>query len=718
MPASSWIPFFLLSTTLAGVARGQTDDLPSLVMGRSIGPIRIDGVLDEADWDSAPFIPDLIMIEPVEGGRPTGRTLVRVLAGPSSLYFGFVCEDPDPAGIVSFTKERDGELGDEDHIKVVLDPFRDGRTGYVLAVNPGGARYDALVANRGEEDNPSWDGIWEAATHRSDKGWSLEIRVPILTLSYKKGLTEWAFNVERRIQRLLETNRWASPRRDYEITQTSRAGLLLEVPEFDLGLGLGVRPAVVGGYERTEPGSAVDGNGEPSLDVQQRLGPNLLSSLTVNTDFAETEVDARQTNLTRFPLFFPEKRTFFLEGSDIFDFGLGLGEDVIPFFSRRIGLVEGQEVPILAGGKVNGRIGETNVGALVVGTRSVEDLAPEAAMGVVRVQQNVLAESSLGGIATFGDPLGRSGSWLAGSDFTYQTSRFRGDKNFLVGVWGLTMRRDDLTGDTSAWGAKIDYPNDLWDIAFTHKRIGQDFDPSLGFVPRRAIKSYRGGVSYMPRPESDWVRQFFFEFRPELTTDLDDRWESYRVFTAPLNVDLESGDRFEYNFVPTGERLVESFEIADGVVIPAGNYDWIRHRIEWESAAKRKLSGLVTWWFGGFYGGTLDEVEVSASWTPSPIVTLQAVLERNIGDLPWGSFDQSLVGTRVRFNLSPDLQLQSFIQYDDESRSWGTNTRLHWNFRPEGDFYVIYNHNVVNLLDRWYRDSDALIVKLQYMFRR
>jgi hypothetical protein len=718
MPASFRCSFFSLVSFLAGTAWGQNENLPSLEMGRVTGSIRIDGVLDEADWDRAPSIPDLVMIEPVEGGIPTGRTHVRVLAGPSSVYFGFICEDPDPAGIVSFTKARDAELDDEDHIKIVLDPFRDGRTGYVLAVNPGGARYDALVANRGEEDNPSWDGIWEAATSRSDQGWSVEIRVPILTLSYKKGLEEWAFNVERRIQRLLETNRWASPERDYEITQTSRAGFLVGVPEFDLGLGLGVRPAVVGGYERPEPGSAVDGNGEPSLDVQQRLGPNLLSSLTVNTDFAETEVDARQTNLTRFPLFFPEKRTFFLEGSDIFDFGLGLGEDVIPFFSRRIGLVEGQEVPILAGGKLNGRVGETNLGALAVGTRSVEDLAPEAAMGVVRVQQNIFAESSVGGIATFGDPLGRTGSWLVGSDFTYQTSSFRGDKNFLVGVWGLTMSREDLTGDASAWGAKIDYPNDLWDVAFTYKRIGDAFDPSLGFVPRRAIKSYRSGLSYMPRPESDRVRQLFFEFRPELVTDLDSRWESYRVFTAPLNVDLESGDRFEYNFVPTGERLVLPFEIADGVVVPPGSYDWIRHRIEWESAAKRKLAALVTWWFGGFYGGELDEVEIEAIWTPSPIVTLSALLEKNVGELPGGSFDQSLVGVRVRFNISPDLELQSFIQYDDESVSWGTNTRLHWNFRPEGDFFLIYNHNVANILDRWYRDSDELIVKLQYMFRR
>ena len=243
---------------------------------------------------------------------------------------------------------------------------------------------------------------------------------------------------------------------------------------------------------------------EPSLDVTQRLGTNALASLTVNTDFAETEVDAQQTNLTRFPLFFPEKRTFFLDAADIFAFGSGLGgESLLPFFSRRIGLVEGQEVPILAGLKATGRVGQTNFGGLVVRTREEPGVAPASTMAVVRVKQNVLAESRAGFIATLGDPLGRSGSWEVGADFTYQTSHLHGDKNFSAGVWGLATGRERPRGfdDRTALGLKVDYPNDLWDCGFSYRRIGDGFDPSLGFVPRRGINSYEAVLHLRAAPE-------------------------------------------------------------------------------------------------------------------------------------------------------------------------------------------------------------------------
>ncbi|GMR22999.1 MAG: hypothetical protein BMS9Abin37_1389 [Acidobacteriota bacterium] len=693
----------------------QTTETP-LRAGELHGTIVIDGVLDEPAWLDAPAISNLVMIDPREGDEPTGKTIVRVLGSPKLLVFGVVCEDPDPSGIVSFTKERDGELRSEDHIKIVLDPFRDGRTGYVFMVNPGGARYDALVTNRGESENSNWDGIWYAATSRSDEGWSLELRIPIQTLGFEGGRKDWGFNIERRIQRLLETDRWASPRRDWKVTQTSRAGSLTGLPDFDLGLGLGVRPAVTGGYNRGL--TSTDPDIEPSLDIQQRLGANLLSSLTVNTDFAETEVDTRQTNLTRFPLFFPEKRTFFLEGADIFDFGLGLRSDLVPFFSRRIGLVAGQEVPIRVGGKMNGRVSGTNVGALAIHTGNLAELVPETTMGVVRVSRNLFAESTFGAIGTFGDPRGRTGAYTAGADFTYQTSRFRGDKNFLIGVWGLVTGRDDLHGDNRAWGAKIDYPNDRWDVSLTLRKLGEAFDPSLGFVPRNSYRYYRLGATYRPRPDTPWIRQLVFRTFPQVFTDLEGRWESYRVLVSPLDMNLESGDGFGIRLTPTGERLDEPFEIADGVIIPPGSYEWLRYSVRWRFAAKRKLSGRVNWAFGSFYDGTLNELAIEGSWTPSPLVTLQVSLERNVGDIPWGEFNQSLIGTRVRLNISPDLQLNSFIQYDNISNSIGSNTRLRWTFRPEGDLFVIYNNNVNRFGDRWRREADGLIVKLQYMFRR
>lgn len=708
----------LVATLTVGPARAQTGEVPSLGVGALTAEVTIDGRVDEALWQSAEATGAFTQTDPVEGALPSARTTVRVLADARSIVIGIVCDDPDPSGIVSYSVRRDASLNSEDHVAVVLGPFRDGRSGYLFAVNPSGARYDALINPGGESANADWDGIWEAATARLPTGWSAEIRVPIQTLSFNHNLREWHFNVQRRIQRRLETNRWASAARQYQVTQTSRAGLLTELPPFDLGLGLTVRPAVTTGGGVPAPGIDVDGEFQPSLDVTQRLGANVLVSATANTDFAETEVDTRRTNLTRFPLFFPEKRTFFLEGDDIFAFGLGLNQDVLPYFSRRVGLVNGQEVPIIAGTKINGRAGNTNFGGLVVGTNDRRNVvADEAMMAVGRVKQNILRESWLGAIATVGDPLGRQDSWLGGVDFTYATSHFRGDKNFLAGVWGLATGRKGLGNDASAVGSKVDYPNDLWDIQLTAKRVGRDFDPAIGFVPRRSVYLYNGQINNRTRISKGPFQQLFHEFMPTLATDLSGRWESYRVFIAPVNWRFRSGDRFEFNVNPTGERLVEPFEIARGVTIPSGSYHWRRYRLEVGTAQKRRLYSQLTWWFGDFYNGDLNQIVWTGAWNPTPLVTVEFSGERNIGRLETGDFTQTLVGTRLRVNLSPDLSIASYAQYDTDSVSVGVNTRLRWTFTPAADLFVVYNHNVRSLLERWQLDSNQLLVKLQYAFR-
>jgi len=699
------------------VPPAPTNVRPSLAAGPLAESIRLDGVLDEPAWTQAPAITNLTMSEPTPGAAPAGRTVVRVLADRKVLVIGIRCDDPDAAGIVSFTKARDGLLQNEDHVKVVLDTFQDARSGYVFAVNPGGARYDALIQPGGETENANWDGLWEAATSRDGGGWSVEIRIPVSTLSFKQGLSSWNFNVQRRVQRLQEVDRWSGWSRDYKVTQMSHAGELAGLPEFDLGIGLSVRPAVTAGGGLPSPGADVDGTLQPSLDVTQRLGSNLLGSLTVNTDFAETEVDTRRTNLTRFPLFFPEKRTFFLEGADIFSFGLGLGESLLPYYSRRVGLVSGREVPILVGGKVNGRVSGTNVGAQVVQTRAVDGVAPDATLAVVRLKQNVLAESSVGLIATAGDPRGRAGSWLLGGDATYQTSRMKGGKNFLLGIWGIAMGRDGLGSDSNAYGVSLDYPNDLWDTVVKYWRIGRDFDPSLGFVARPGVHAYTFDTEYKPRPGFWSIRQMFFEFRNSLATDLDGQWESYRVFTAPVNWRFESGDRVEVNWVPTGEHLAAPFEVAPGVVLPPGSYHWTRYRLEAGTASKRRFSGQFTWWFGGFYEGTLQQLIWTTAWNPAPIVTLELNGEYDVGRLDAGDFTTTLVGTRVRLNLSPDLTISSYLQYDSLSRSFGTNTRLRWTVSPAGDLFIIYNHNVRDITDRWQLDANQLLIKFQYAFR-
>ena len=688
--------------------------------------VQSDGKLDESAWINASLLTDFLTTVPVQGGTPSKMTMVKILSNERYIVFGIECKD-DPSAITNFSKLRDTDLSNEDYVKIIIDPFLDGQSGYIFSVNPNGARYDALVSNRGESENKDWDGIWEAGTVIHDQGWTTEIKIPIQSINFKKGLREWGFNVERNIQRNQEIIRWANVSRDQWFTQTSRAGLITGLPEFSYGLGLNIRPSLIENLTN-EAGSNTEFEMEPALTINQRLSANVIATATFNTDFAETEVDTRQTNLTRFPLFFPEKRAFFLEGSDIFEFGFGLRRDIVPFFSRRIGLLEGNQVPIIAGGKVNGRIDRTSFGGVVMHTGKETILdeegedsyqVPSSTMGVVRVKKNVLKESSFGFFASAGDPEGRSSSYVSGMDFTYQTTRFKGNKNFLVGVWGLYNDRTDLSGDQSAYGFKIDYPNDIWDVAMTYTHIGDGFDPSLGFVPRKGINKIVAGGTWAPRPKWKLVRQMRNQLRGTYITDLKGVWQSYRVFTAPVNWRFESGERFEFNIVPTGERIIEPFEISEGVTILNGTYRFVRYRLEGDIAAKRRLNGRLTWWFGPFFDGKLNEYQATINWNPVTILTFELSGVRNVARLPVGDFDQTLVGLRVRFNATPDLQLNSFVQYDTDSQNFGVNSRIHWIFHPQGDFFIVYNNTSIynDLEDRLIRANSQLLVKIRYNFR-
>ena len=735
------------------------DERSALIAGDLLSDFRLDGLMDDPVWSSAAdSISTLVTIEPVEGGIPDGRTIVKVVANAKEIVVGAWCYENEPDRIVAFSKARDSELTEEDEVlmltaedyfMIVLDTFLDGRSGYVFAVNPSGARFDGLVIEQGEDVNRDWDTIWEARTSRDHEGWYVEMRIPIKSLSFRKYLSTWGFNVQRRVQRLQETSRWSGANVDFEFYQTNLAGELTGLPAFDLGMGLSVRPALAGAAGKPGSGESVDLDGDISLEVTQNLGPNLLAALTVNTDFAETEVDARQINLTRFPLFFPEKRTFFLEGADIFEFGMGLDEDnLLPFFSRRIGLVgfgedDQAEIPINAGGKINGRVGNTNLGALVVNTREMGDLEIEdveldvqrATMGALRIKQNILEESELGFLTTFGDQLGRSGAWTAGVDVNFQTSNFLDEKNLLVGAWGLLNDRDDLDGDKTAFGFRVEYPSDLWSFNSTTYRIGDAFEPSLGFVPRNNVFVWDFGGEYKPRPASPLVRQMFHELTFTLFNDRNNtRWESYSSELTMLDWLLESGDRITAGLERMGDRPPEVFEISDGAIIPADTYEWTRFILGASTARKRRVSGGIQWEFGNFYNGDLSTVEASIVLKPSSFFTIAFTLERNTGavmalpddfeetgsDVPGNvDFIEELYGIRLQFNFSPDLHFSSFTQYETESRELGANNRLRWTFSPLGDLFIVYNHSLERSVatNRWDFVAYQLPVKIQYTQR-
>ncbi len=726
---------------------------PTLRAGALSGPIVLDGRLDDVVWSDAPdSIAQLTMVEPREGGTPVARTTVKVLAGPNELMIGIRCDDPDPSKIAAPSKGRDAFIGediDEDHVLLVFDTFQDGRSGYVFAVNAAGARFDGLVIAQGEETNSAWDAIWEAKTTRDAGGWSVEFRIPAKSLGFKPGLTTWGFNVQRRVPRLQETSRWGGASRDYEVFQTSRAGVLSELPRFDQGAGLSIRPAVVGRATKPAKHLWTEYDGELSLDVTKTLGPNLLSSLTINTDFAETEVDARQINLTRFPAFFPEKRSFFLAGADIFEFGVGLDEEtLLPFFTRRMGLFGVSEdeqvaIPIEAGAKLTGRVGDFGLGGLVVGTRRLngltlpeEDLIldiPRSTMGALRVTRNLFAESSVGMLATFGDQAGRDKSWSGGLDFTYRTSSFREDQNFGVGAWGLMNDREDLFGEKSAYGMRMDYPNDPVDIALSSIRIGDGFNPSLGFVPRTGVHIWDLSTTITPRPWWPGVRELTQELNFTLYNQLDNStWSSYGISARPFDLLLQSGDRFEFEVKAEGDRVPPdtAYSIADGVDLPTGSYEWTRFTVGARSAEKRRVRGYVLWESGDYYNGDLSTIEAGLAVRPFGFLTLEVTGERSTGtvsglvevgeadSLASVEIEEELLGVRMEVNVSSDLQLSSVTQYDTQSREMGSNNRLRWTFHPQGDLFIVYNHNIERRLDnRWRFVSNQTPVKLQYTWR-
>src|SRR6266850_376834 len=405
-----------------------TGESPVARARRTTEAIRLDGRLDEADWQWAEPIGPLRQREPIENSEPSEETFVRVLYTDNALYVAVVCRDRSPQEIVSTQLTRDADLDVDDRVTIVLDPFFDHRNGFFFQVNPAGARADGQVSNNSETLSRDWDGIWNAAARITDEGWIAEIEIPFKTLRFKPGQSVWGFNVERQIKRRQEIDRWAAPRQNIWIGNLAEAGRLEGLDGVRQGLGLDVRPYLSGGEENS--GRKFTGG----LDIFQNITPNLNAAVTVNTDFAETEADIRQVNLTRFPLFFPEKRTFFLEGAGVFDIaGLANTTDIRPFFTRRIGIhgnedIGGGQVPIGLGAKLVGRQSDYNIGVLDVETRDL----PEASLRrqnlfAARVSRNLFEQSWIGAIVTNGNPDGIGSNNLLGADARFATSKFRGD---------------------------------------------------------------------------------------------------------------------------------------------------------------------------------------------------------------------------------------------------------------------------------------------------
>ncbi len=723
---------WLCTATAVAQQNGARSPASILKATHATGPIKLDGKLDEAAWRDAEMAVELVQQSPKPKEDTPYKTKVRVLVTDDSLYFGFECADPDPSRIATHTMARDGDLSGDDTVAVVLDPYGDKRTAFYFRINSVAARVDGLVSGL---DSPSldWDGIWDAATERSDKGWSAEIVIPALTLSFKRGLSQWGVNFERTIARDRTVLRWASPTLDSIFNDMSRAWILEGVEGLKQGLGLEVSPYMIG---REVDDFGPDGRhwlGAVGGDITYRITPQMAAVATINTDFAETEVDSRQLNVTRFELFFPERRSFFLEGANQYVFGLGLEETFIPFYSRQVGLYAGQPIPIDGGFKLNGRAGSLNLGFLDVQTRDTvlggtTQTIPGTNLFAGRVSYDVNSNLRLGALVTNGNPDGVHKNSLAGFDAVWRTSKFLGDKNLQFGGWGAFSSGDIPAGDNKGWGFKVDYPNDLFDCGGSYNKFGEALDPALGFLPRPGTQRTDLYCVWQPRPSKSgpfaWVRQEFAEHEFYRVTDHLGITESWQFFWAPINLRFESGDHAEFNYVPSYERLLQPFEIAPGVIVPVGGYRFDRFRLEFLSSPHRWWEFGTTSWFGSFYDGTLlQQINYLRFTSPSGRWQTGVTIDQNFGRLKEGNFVQRLWQLNLAYAFSPNLVLTSFLQYDTESQNVGNNLRLRWTIKPGNDLFVVWNRSWERLMLRpddlsLVPDSELFAVKLRWTFKK
>jgi hypothetical protein len=685
------------------------------------GP-KIDGYLNDAVWNKAIEYSDFKMVEPDINHQPTEKTTLKILYDKNNLYFGIFCYDSNPALITANSMKTDYRGRSNDTVRILLDTFQDKRNAYVFFINPKGARSDGLAY--GEHFSLNWDGIWDAKTKILKNGWSVEIIIPFKTLGFNPKLKTWGINVERLIAKKMEVIRLSGLTRDSFFYNPNEAATLVGISNIKQGKGITVKPYL---NMNTTKDFIDDESREygvtGGIDIYKNFTPNLTGAFSYNTDFAETEADTRKINLTRFSMFFPEKRGFFLEGSEIFSFGAGLHRSFIPFFSRKIGIAGGEQIPILFGAKMFGKIGNTNLALLDVKTKAYEEY-PEKNYFAGRISQNIFEQGKVGIIFTDGDPETSGTNRLLGMDFLYSTSKFLGKKNFSTGGWVVYNWNQLEKGKHYGFGGKVDYPNDLIDAFLSYNYFGDSLNPGLGFLPRNNVQILNTGLAIQPRPQKGiigkFVRQFFFEFYTTFYWDLSGEMQTWRVFTAPINLRTESGEHIEFNVMPNYDLLHEPFEISEGVIIPPGGYHFTRYRFEINTASFRKINFDLSYRFGEFYSGHLGDFNLGLGFKLDGFLNLHIESEFVSGNLPQGKFNENLFRIKADIFFSPDLALLNYIQYDDVSKTLGANIRFMWRISPGNKIFLTFNKNWEKRWDprtRFIPLYDRIVFKIVYSWR-
>ncbi len=715
----------------AAAAEPPPDEDKSVTIVRAAKPPVIDGRLDPDEWANAVLIEDFRQIQPNEFAAPSQRTQIYLLYDKDALYVAAKLWDTNP---VTARIMRQGELmNGDDHLGVIINPENDRRSGYLFAVGPNGVRVNAIYQNT-TQTQFDWDGIFEATGRQDADGWIAEMAIPYKTISFNPAGDTWGINFFRVIARTNERIGWVSRNRAQD---PSIVGTVTGFSGLQRGMGLDVVPSV--SVRTTREFNPEDRRTEvrPSVDVFYKVTPSLNAALTFNTDFSATEVDDRQVNLTRFGLFFPEKRDFFLTDLDIFEFGhigpQNTGQSGVnlattrasrengrPFFSRRIGLAaNGAPIDLDYGGKLSGRMGRWSVGTL--GIRQEESPGVDAAdLFVGRVAANVFNESSVGFIATHGNPRSNLDNTLVGADFLYQNSRLPGGSVMQAEAWLQDTETEGLTGDTGAFGIGLRIPNNTgWRSAIAVKQLEANFNPGLGFLSQAGIREYTGELGYTYRPVGKAYRFMFAELEARRVDLLAGDLQTQTFVLRALETGNRTGDVLKLNVIRNREVLADPFAISRNVVLPVGDYTFDEAFAEITFGGQRRISGKVGYRGGEFYDGDHMNMTGELTYRPSKYFRTTLIYDYNDVNLPEGDFIVRLTSLRADIVFSSQLSWVNLVQYDNVSGVVGINSRLHWIPEDGKEAFLVLNHNLQDPLapGGFQSTFSELTAKVNYTFR-
>ncbi len=692
------------------------DGRRTMAAAETHAPITIDGALDEPVWRDAEPATGFVQAEPHEGQPASEATEVRLAFDRDALYVAVRCADATPGGLIVNDIRKDFVAGEQDTFEVILDTFADRRNGFVFVVNPAGAKSDTQIANEGRDVNSSWDAVWSVATRVDSNGWTAELRIPFKTLRFERGADRiWGVNFSRRIRRKNEVDYWSPVPRVYNLYRAGLAGTLTGLPDASQGRNLRIKPWIAG--DTTRPvGGAFEHDAHAGLDVKYGVTPSLSLDVTVRPDFAQAEADEQQVNLTQFSLFFPEKREFFLENSGMFYFGdipresrLGSArfappeEEILLFFSRRIGLTDsGDAIPIAAGGRLTGRAGGTGVGLMTIQTESVGE-RPGDNYTVLRGRRDVLRNGDIGAIflsrqsadssaSIYSTALGAaapSHNEVAGVDANFRFVRALSINGFLARSFTPGATRGEMAGKGSiTWNA-----NNLH-TQYSLLSIGDDFRDDIGFIKRTGIRKHFVDFGIRHRPErlrKYGIRELHPHTRYNIYTDQSNVKVSHTNHVA-MSVFFENGANVEFAVNPRFERILTPFRVRADQAFDAGAYGWTEYNLLVETNHSRMVSASLDLTTGGFWTGTQRATKLGVIVRPSYHLSFDAAVQRNDIDLPFPmhAFVTNLVTSRVNYAFNTRTFLDTLLQYNTDLRQFSANIRFDLIHRPLSDLFVVF----------------------------